>query len=124
MLSANQVVAIRTQYEKMYQDTCDIVEYQKSRNEDGSTGFKEVTVETGIPCRLSYKSGTATGETESASHLTQDIEVFLSPDLVIEPGSKLVIAHLGRSIEFKCTGEPSIYQTHQELHLEIFKGWA
>lgn len=124
MLSTNQVVAIRTQYEKMYQDTCTIVEYQKTRNTDKSTKFEEVTVETDIPCRLSYKSGTTTGETESASHLTQDIEVFLNPELVVKAGSKLVISHLGRDIEFKCTGEPSIYQTHQQLRLEIFKGWS
>lgn len=124
MLSANQVVAIRTQYEKMYQDLCTIIEHQKVINADGSKGFKDVTVETGIPCRLSYKSGTTTGETESASHLTQDIEVFMNPDLVVKAGSKLVITHLERVIEFKCTGEPAVYQTHQELHLEIFKGWS
>ena len=125
MLSFDKVVAKAKPYlEYMYQDTCTIIERHKVTNDDGSKGFEEVTVQEDIPCRLSFQSNQIAGETQSASQLVQDIEVFMSNEISVKAGSKLIITHLGESTEYKSTGEPAIYNNHQELSLEIFKGWV
>ncbi len=125
MLPFNQMVAPAKPYlEWMYQDTCTIIEHQKVKNEDGSTTFKDVVVLEDEKCRLSYKTDLIAGNTESASPLKEDIELFISPDIEIKPGSKLMITHLGVTTEFKRSGEPARYNTHQEIHLELFKGWT
>lgn len=123
MLSYNKVVA-RSYLEMMYQDTCAIVEYQKVTNPDGSKGFREVTIQDKIPCRLSFKSGQTTGNTESASPLTDDIELFLSPDIEVKAGSKIVVTHFSKETAYQKSGEPAIYEGHQQVHLELFKGWS
>lgn len=123
MLSYNPLV-VRAAYEQLYQDTCTIYEYQEVENPDGTTGFSEVAVEEDIPCRLSYQTDTTAGNTESASPLKENIELFINPELEIKAGSKLSITHLKRTIDYERTGEPARYDTHQEVHLELFKGWT
>ncbi len=115
---------VKSILESMYQDTCDVIEHHKVRKPDGAMAFEDVTVHSSIPCRLSFKSPSTTNNTESASAMYQQIEVFLAPDVEIKAGSKLVITHLGKASEYKNTGEPSVYKTHQEILLDIFKGWS
>lgn len=123
MFSYNKVV-VRAAYEQLYQDTCNIIEKQEVENPDGSTTHAEVVVHEGIPCRISYKTDLIAGNTESASPLKEDIELFINPDIEVKPGSKLEITHLGTTTAYSRTGEPAKYDTHQEVHLELFKRWT
>lgn len=115
---------VRKVIESTYQDVCNIVEYQKIRDIDGSTKFQEVTVLTDIPCRISFRTQNPTDETESASGAKKEIELFISPDLKINAGSKIIVTHLNETINYKSAGVPSTYTTHQQIILELFKGWA
>ena len=124
MLSKNQVVKARKAIESMYDGTCTVTEYQEYIKPNKSTGYHEVVVLEEQPCRLSFSSSPNTNQTESAAQLVQTIKVFLAPDVRVQAGSKLTITQNGVTTEYKSSGEPALYQTHQEIMLELFKGWA
>ena len=124
MLSKNQVVKARKAIESMYDGTCTVTEYQEYIKDNKSTGHHEVVILEGQPCRLSFSSSPNTNQTESAAQLVQTIKVFLAPDVRVQAGSKLTITQNGVTTEYKSSGESALYQTQQEIMLELFKGWA
>ena len=124
MLSQTQMVKARKAIESMYKHTCTITEHQKFTKENKSTGFKDVVVLENQPCRLSYKAINNANQTETASPIIQTIKLFIAPEIKVKPGSKLTITHNGVTTEYKNSGEPAIYDTHQEIVLELFKGWT
>lgn len=125
MLSKTQMVKARKAIETMYDGTCNIIEYQKIKKANMSTGFQNVTVLENEPCRLSFKTIGSTVQTGNiASAVTQVITLFISPDVVIKPGSKIVVTQNNKTTEYKHSGESAVYGTHQEIILELFKGWA
>ena len=125
MFQKNKMVKkARKAIESMYEGTCTITEYQKVQKDNKSTGFQDVIVQD-IPCRLSFKTINNTNPNENAaSALVQVTEVFLAPEIVVKPGSKLTITQNGVTTEYKSSGIPATYSTHQEIVVEIFKGWA
>lgn len=124
MLSQTQVVAVRKAIELTYIGKCTVIEHQKKTKANKSTGFEEVTVLENQPCRLSFERITSTSQGEAASKLTQVTKLLIAPEVVVKPGSKLVIEQNGLTSEYKRSGEPANYNTHQEIILELFQGWA
>ena len=124
MLSKNQVVMARKAVEKLYEGTCEIVEYQKYTRENKSTGYREVPVAEDLPCQLSYRRKSGAGQTDAVAAVDQEITVLMAPEIVIRPGSKLVITQNGATEAYQCSGKPAVYQTHQEIYLELFGGWS
>ena len=126
MFQKNKMVKkARKAIESMYEGTCTITEHQKVQKDNKSTGFQDVIVQEDIPCRLSFKTINNTNPNEnSASALVQVTEVFLAPEIVVKPGSKLTITQNGVTTDYKSSGIPATYSTHQEIVVEIFKGWA
>lgn len=101
-----------------------MVGYQAMKNQDGSTGFGEVVGVSAVACKLSFESAPATVPSDGASALSQSVKVFLAPDVVVAPGSKLVITQDGVTTAYQSSGQPVRHPTHQELALELFRGWA
>lgn len=125
MLSKITMVKARKAIESLYDGKCTIIEHQKVKKEDKSTGFQDVVVHEDIPCRLSFKTVTNTKPTETAaSAVTQITKVFLAPEIKVKPGSKMIITQNDVTAEYKSSGKPAVYSTHQEIILELFKGWA
>ena len=124
MLSKNKMVKARKAIESMYDGMCTITEHQKVKLENKSTGFQDVVVQEDIPCRLSFKTVTNTSQTETAASIAQITKVFLAPEIQVKPGSKLTIIQNDVTTEYKSSGEPAFYSTHQEIVLELFKEWA
>lgn len=125
MLSQNALVKAKHAIESLYTGTVTVTEYQEYTKPNKSTGHREVPVIIDEPCRLSFSSSSSTSpQDNNASALVQNIKVFLAPDKDIKPGSKLTITQNGRTAEYKNSGEPALYATHQEINLELFKGWA
>jgi len=124
MLSQNQVVAVRQAIEMTYTGKCTITEHQKVTKANKSTGFQDVDVVTNQPCKLSFEKVTNTNQGEAAAMLIQTAKVLIAPEIQIKPGSKLTIMQNGLTTEYKNSGEPAIYNTHQEIILELFKGWS
>ncbi|MFL8713014.1 hypothetical protein Q3304_19755 [Clostridioides sp. GD02377] len=110
----------RKAIEMLYRDKCTIVEYQPVKDPvTKRTNNKEVTVLENQPCKLSYKNITSTEQGEVAK-LAQTIKLFISPNINIKAGSKLII----NDKEYIRSGESAIYPNHQEVVLELFKDKA
>ena len=125
MLSKTKMVKARKAIESLYDGLCTITEHQKIQKENKSTGFQDVVIQENVPCRLSFKTINNTNQTETAaSAVGQITKVFLAPDIRVKPGSKLTITQNDVTTEYKSSGEPAFYSTHQEIVLELFKGWA
>ena len=76
------------------------------------------------PCRLSFETLKSAQQTESAAGITQIIKLFLAPETTVKPGSKVTVTQDGMTADYKCSGVPAVYPTHQEIILELFERWA
>lgn len=124
MLSKNQMVMVRTAIEMTYEGKCTITEHQKVTKPNKSTGFQDVVVLEEQPCKLSFEKITTNANTANAARLIQTAKVLIAPEIHIKPGSKLTITQNGVVSEYKQSGEPATYASHQEIMLELFDGWA
>ena len=119
------MVKVRKVIESLYNGTCAIIEYQKVKKENKSTGFAEVVVLENQPCRVSFQSVNSTSATDNgASSLSQVIKLFIAPEVDVKPGSLIRVAQNGLTVDYRNSGEPARYSTHQEVVLELFKGWS
>ncbi|MEG2050895.1 MAG: hypothetical protein RR012_01195 [Oscillospiraceae bacterium] len=124
MLSQAQVVMARTAIESQYTDRCNIIEKVKSLKPNKTTGFADSIVLQNQPCKLSFEKVSPTVQRESSALIVQSIKLFISPDVRVKPGSKISVTHNGITTDFQNSGEPALYATHQEIMLELFKGWS
>ena len=124
MLSQNQLVRARKLIEKSYRGTCTIAEKRKITKADHSTGFEDVIICENTPCRLSFESKIASNETDSVNTISQIIKLFISPDIIVAPGSRVVVSQDNLQFAYKSTGIPAIYPTHQEIILKSEKEMA
>ncbi|MCC0650684.1 hypothetical protein [Clostridioides sp. ZZV15-6598] len=110
----------RKAIEMLYRDKCTIVEYQPIKDPiTKRTNNKEVVILENQPCKLSYKNVTST-EQGKVAKLEQTIKLFISSDIEIKAGSKLII----NNKEYVRSGESAIYPNHQEIILELLKDKA
>lgn len=117
--------AKRKALESLYDGICTIYEYRKVKKTNKSTGFEEVAVLTDQPCRLSYKQSPNTSVSEDLSNtVVQTIELFISPDLEINSGSKIVVTQNNVTTEYAHSGKSAKYVTHQAIVLKLFKEWS
>lgn len=115
---------LRKSLEKLWKDKCTII-IQKDVTDPETfiTSFEESSVLKEQRCRLSYKT-LATASDGLAAAVTQSVRLFLAPEVEVPPSSKIVVTHEGRMLEFGQSGEPAVYSSHQEIPLELWKGWA
>ena len=120
------LLAARQAVESMYDCKCKVYEYGKYKNSDTrSTEMSEHCVLEEQPCRISFSSLKTVVQSESAAATTTQVKLFISPDITIKPGSKISILDAkNRLTEYKSSGVPAMYETHQEIMLELFNGWA
>lgn len=125
MLPKAKVVKARKAIESLYDGICTITEHQKVKKTNGSTGFKDTVILKDEPCRLSFKNITATSQADNlSSAVTQVVILFISPDINIKTGSKITVTQNGVTTDYKQSGQPAIYDTHQEIILNLFQGWS
>ena len=109
----------------MYQDSCTITVREPIRNIDtGITSFAERTLYTALPCRVSRKTLAADGHNEVADKVSQVIVLYLAPETEIPAGSRIAVVRNGAEVLYCRSGEPMRYHTHQEIMLDLWKGWA
>ena len=125
MLSETKVVKARKAIESLYQGTCTVTEHQKVVKANKSTGFSDVVVLKDQPCRLSFKTVTDTDqEDNAASAVKQVIVLFIAPDVSIATGSKITVTQNGVTTDYQQSGKPALYDTHQEIILDLFREWS
>lgn len=84
----------------------------------------EVDTYTDEPCRISFDTVNATQPENNAANIVQSITLFIDRAVVIPEGSKITVTQNGATAVYEKSGKPAVYSTHQEIPLEIFKGWA
>ncbi|HBF2116293.1 hypothetical protein KLM55_14485 [Clostridioides difficile] len=110
----------RKAIEMLYREKCTIVEYQSVKDPiTKRTNNKEVVILKNQPCKLSYKNIVSATDGKVAK-LEQTIKLFISPEIEIKAGSKLII----NNKEYVRSGESAIYPNHQEIILELLKDKA
>ena len=112
----------RKAIESRYKGLCDILEKRKVKDEvTKATVLKDIVVLSNQPCRLSYSSSGTANQTDTVSNIEQTIKLFIAPEIKIAPGSKLRITQNGVTINYISSGVPAVYETHQEISLELEK---
>ena len=114
----------RKEFAKLFEDRCNVYEYVKEKQANGSTAHNEKLVQSDIPCRISFNGANQVAEGVKYSTPVQSIKLFISNDITIKDGSKLEITRQGTTTAYKNSGVISKYPSHSELGLELFKEWS
>ena len=123
MLSKTAVVKVRKAIEKGYIGTFTVTEHKKVTKPNHTTGFSDVDVLVNQPCRLSFSSSPSTSDGNIAE-IKQTVKLFFAPEIDVKEGSKITVTQNGITTVYKRSGTPVVYQTHKEILLELFEGWA
>lgn len=119
------MVNYKTAARSLWNGRCSVFVRQGELNkQNGRTEFNEVLLHDNLPCRLSHKSVTATSGVSNAAVATSLIKLFLSNDVAVPAGSKIVVTQNGTVGEYQKSGEPAVYSGHMEIVLERFKKWV
>lgn len=119
------MVSTRESLEKLWIGTCTILIRQESQNPvTKRTEFTEVPVYENQPCKLSIETITTTNENSNAAEIIQKVKLFIAPEVDIPPGSKITVTQNGKTADYEKSGEPGLFTNHQEVVLDLFKGWS
>lgn len=134
MLSENQLVnplsaaqrAARKAIESTFTGICTIIERRDVRDEKTKITRKneEVVIVENQPCKLSFEKVSAVSQTENAAIQTQGAKLFIAPEIEVKPGSKIIVKQNGVTTVFFASGVPAVYNSHAEIMIELFRGWA
>ena len=118
--------AARSAFEKYHYDgTATVSEWSKVKDkESGLTRQGEVILLENQPCHLSKESNTPAEQTASAAQVSQTVKLFIAPDIQIKAGSKITVTQAGITAMYTHSGESTVYDTHQEITLELFERYA
>lgn len=117
--------AHRAAIEVLYEDVCTIYEYRSVTDDKSKlTSKQEVPVIENQPCKLSFESTDAAAPIDGANEKAVSVKLFISPDIAVRPGSKIVVTHKGTETAFSNSGVPAVYSGHQEIVLKLFERWT
>lgn len=115
----------RKSVEATYDGTCRIYVMQSVKDPVTKvTRQEEALALDDIACHLSYSSAPPTAGSDTVTAVAQTIKLFLAPELVIPPGSRIEVAQQGRNESYGQSGKAAVYSSHQEITLELWKGYA
>jgi len=117
--------AAKKAIESTYDGVVTVEEFKKIKDESTKlTAGKAVIVLENQPCRLSFEGLQTANQSKSAASVTQSTKLFISPDVTIKAGSKMTVTQAGKTTVYTHSGIPAVYDTHQEIILELFEDWA
>ena len=116
--------AHRKAIELLYEGTCTITIYEPYMKQNKATGHREIILLEDEPCRLSFGGAPAAEKTETGTSKQQVIKLFLTPEIDVMPGSKITVTQNGVMQDYCRSGQPAVYSTHQEVELDLWKGWT
>ena len=91
---------------------------------NGRTEPTESVTVSDAPCRISHSTVKSTQPSEEAAAVVQSVTLYIDPSVDIPEGSKITVTQNGVTSDFERSGKPAVYTNHQEIPLELFKGWA
>lgn len=118
---------IKSAIEPLYRDICSVYE-KETVYKNGRTEFAEKLVYENVPCRVSAKAylfGEKAGsEKDNTLKVTKRAKLFVPPECVIKPGSRIKVVSSGREEIYGKSGQMNSYKTHNEVMVEILKDYA
>lgn len=109
----------RAAIESTYEGLCTVSEMQNVKDSvTGKTRQQPVPVLIDEPCALSQSSLPAATQTVTADQINYDAKLFISPDVVVKPGSRITVLQNGMEFKGEQAGKPFRYPTHQEIKLK------
>lgn len=111
------VERVRVAIESTYDSICNIYTTTTTRNKYGQCKASTVTVCEGEQCRISAKIDNPSVDAEFFKDKKQTVKLFISPDITIPTGAKVIVIHNGRISHYNNAGNPFVYDTHQEVLL-------
>lgn len=96
----------------------------KKNEKTGRTDQEDEILFADEPCRISFASKKSTAPADDAAVVPQTIKLFIDKEKIIPPGSKITVTQNGKTQAYSRSGEPAVYSVHQEIALELFKGYA
>lgn len=118
--------AARSAFEKYHYDgTATVSEWGKVKDkESGLTTQGEVILLENQPCHLSKEKDATAAQTVSAAQVSQTVKLFIAPDIQIKAGSKITVTQAGVTAMYTHSGKATVYDTHQEILLDLFEKFA
>lgn len=116
---------VKNVIESLYVGRCSITEFRAVKDEKTKIAKnQEIVVVKDVPCRVSFKNSSTLNQSDMGATATQKIKLFISPTMRIKPGSKITVVQNGATGVYQFSAEPAIYSSHQEILLDLFKGWS
>ena len=112
-----KISLVKRAVEHLYDGRMTVEEARKEKNAKNITALVWNAVVGDVPCRVSYKTITPAGRSDTVDSTAQTITLFTAPDIDIKPGSRIVVTQCGRTMRFSCAGIPAVYESHQEIPL-------
>lgn len=115
----------RKAVEATYDGTCRIYGMQSVKDPVTKvTRQDEALVQDGIACHLSYSSAAPAVGSDTVTAVAQTIKLFMTPELTVPPGCRIEVTQQGRAESYAQSGKAAVYPSHQEILLELWKGYA
>lgn len=105
--------------EQMYIGKCKIVVSKKVVKPNHSTSFEDVVLAEDIPCKLSCSTPNSASDSNTITSVSTKVKLFINPDIEIPAGSKIEVTQNGKITNYKNTGEVALFETHQEIKLNL-----
>lgn len=117
--------AHRMVIEQTYDGICNIYRMQSIKDpETKVTRQDEGIIHKDISCHLSYSKTAPAVGSDTVTAVTQTIKLFLAPELVIPPGSRIEVTQQSRTESYDQSGKAAVYSSHQEILLELWEGYT
>ncbi|MEG6615384.1 hypothetical protein V6C27_02930 [Peptococcaceae bacterium 1198_IL3148] len=88
------------------------------------TRHEEITLYAGLKCKLSHEKLTVASNTGGPAVIAKNVKLSLGNEYEIPAGCKIIVTQDNVTTEYTRSGEPGIFMDHQEIRLELFKGYA
>lgn len=110
----------KVQIEKMYESICSVWQFSRVYDKaTHSTKMKKVALFENVPCHVSYGISGAAKQTDTIAVIGQNITLYLPPEYAVPAGCEIIIEGQGRTTKYESSGEPAVYQSHQEISLTL-----
>lgn len=117
--------AYKRAVQSLWSGRADIIVREGVLNPDnGRTEPVERVAASGLPCRISYSTVKSTEPEAEAARAAQTVTVYIDPSVEIPEGSKITVTQNGVTAHYRRSGKAAAYACHQEVPLELWKGWA
>lgn len=111
------ISSARPAIESLYFDRATIIEYRNVIDPDTyQTRVEEVVICEDLPCKLShvFTNYVKDGVVDSKTLVSK---IFISPDIEVKAGCKIIVTGRGVTNTYKNSGESARFTNHQEIKL-------